>query len=190
MNVRHALVHTTLGPVTIVANGNAIARLYFRHRVRPSEQGCVGPEANLANDELLAMAATQLHEYLVGDRRTFDLPCAVNGDEFQRAVWDAVAEIPFGETESCVAIAERLGKKGCAYRIGRAVEANPLSIVIPDHRVLGTNGKRMGCDGGFEQQALLAFEDRSGEMAGACSDDARGGLVFTACSGMIHETAV
>ncbi len=159
MNMRHALVDTALGPVTIVAKNDVISRVFFRHHVHPSEQGGVGPEVSVENDPLLASAATQLHEYLAGIRREFDLPLEASGNAFQRAVWEFVGEIPFGETATCGAIAERLGNETLSYRVGLAVEVNPLRVVVPCHRVLGANGDCKGCTRwGERKKAMLELE--------------------------------
>lgn len=160
MNTRHTTAGTTLGPVTIVAAGDAVTGLYFDHHVRRPAQQTFGPELTVENDALLADALTQLHEYLAGARREFDLPFDAAGDAFRHAVWSIVAQVPFGQTTTYGAIAERLGDKALSYRVGQAVGANPLCIYVPCHRVLGASGKLTGYAGGLKRkQALLELEE-------------------------------
>lgn len=167
MNTRHTTADTTLGQVTIVAVGDAITGLYFRHHVRRPAQETFGQEVAVGNDALLADAATQLRDYLAGRRREFDLPFDAAGDAFQRSVWSIVAEVPFGGTTTYGAIAERLGDKSLSYRVGQAVGANPLCVYVPCHRVLGANGKLTGYAGGLKRkQALLELEEPAQVSAG------------------------
>lgn len=166
MSTRHTLVDTTLGQVTIIASDEAIRGLYFRHHIRPA-QHTFGQEVDVENDPLLADAATQLMEYLAGTRREFDLPLDAAGDAFQHAVWSIVAQIPFSETTTYGAIAERLGDKSLSYRVGQAVGANPLCVFVPCHRVLGANGKLTGYAGGLgRKQTLLELEEPAQVSAG------------------------
>jgi methylated-DNA-[protein]-cysteine S-methyltransferase len=155
MDMRHTLVDTPLGEITIVATGNAITGLYFRHHVRRPPRDALG---RAAADELLADAAGQLLGYLAGRRHEFDLPLRAAGDPFQHAVWSIVAEIPFGETITYGQIAKRLGS--LAYEVGQAVGANPLCIFVPCHRVVGANGNLTGYAGGLKRKrALLQLEE-------------------------------
>lgn len=167
MNTRHAVVDTTLGPVTIVAGGAAIRGLYFAHHIRRPASESFGPVRMLESDGLLAEAAHQLTDYLAGNRRDFELPFAAAGDEFQHRVWNIVAAIPFGETTTYGAIAEMLGDKSLAYRVGQAVGANPLCIFVPCHRVVGAKGNLTGYAGGLtRKRALLALEEPAAVMVG------------------------
>ncbi|WP_238005601.1 methylated-DNA--[protein]-cysteine S-methyltransferase [Dactylosporangium sp. AC04546] len=167
MNTRHTLVETSLGSVTIVASGDAITGLYFRRHIRRPAQETFGQEVTTAGDTVLAEAAEQLIEYLAGGRRAFDLPFDAAGDAFQRSVWSIVAEIPFGETTTYGQIAERLGDKALAYRVGQAVGANPLCIFVPCHRVVGANGNLTGYAGGLKRKrALLGLEEPAPVHAG------------------------
>jgi methylated-DNA-[protein]-cysteine S-methyltransferase len=167
MNTRHAVVTTTLGPVTIVADDEAVTGLYFPQHVRRPAQATFGPEVSATDDALLAEAASQLHEYLAGARREFALPFDAAGDAFQHTVWSIVAEVPFGETVTYGAIAERLGDRALAYRVGQAVGANPLCIFVPCHRVVGAGGKLTGYAGGLKRkQALLELEEPAQVAAG------------------------
>jgi len=167
MSTRHVLVTTALGELTIVASGDAITGLYFAHHIRRPAQETFGPEVRVLDDILLADAATQVKEYLAGTRHDFVLPFDAGGDAFQHAVWSIVAEIPFGETTTYGAIAERLGDKTLAQSVGKAVGSNPLCVFVPCHRVLGANGKLTGYAGGLpRKQALLDLEEPAPVSAG------------------------
>lgn len=167
MNTRHTTIQTLIGEVTIVAGNGAITGLYFRHHVRRPTQETFGPEVSAEDDALLGVAAAQLREYLAGEHREFDLPLDAAGDDFQRAVWSIVADLPFGQTTTYGAIAEHLGDKSLAQRVGQAVAANPLCIYLPCHRVLGAGGKLTGYAGGLKRKRLrLKLEEPAQVSAG------------------------
>src|SRR5215471_17226541 len=106
MSTRHAVVGTTLGPITIVATGKAITGLYFARHIRRPGRETLGP---VSEDRLLMGAGRQLTEYLDGSRRTFDLPLTAAGDAFQKSVWAIVSEIPFGQTTTYGVVADHGG---------------------------------------------------------------------------------
>lgn len=171
MQTRHTVVDTGLGPITLVAtqttDGDAISGLYFRsHRRRPAQES-FGPAIPVVEDPLLAEAATQLLDYLGGRRLDFDLPLAIVGDEFHRQVWAVLDRIPRGTTTTYGAIAEKLGDKSLAWQVGQAVGANPLCVIVPCHRVLGSSGSLTGYAGGLaRKQALLTLEESDAKVAG------------------------
>ncbi|MEQ6916300.1 methylated-DNA--[protein]-cysteine S-methyltransferase [Halomonas aquatica] len=108
---------------------------------------------------LTERAITQLAEYFDGRRRTFDLPLAAEGTSFQERVWTALSTIPFAETRNYAEIAEQLNCKGGQRAVGAANGRNPLAIVVPCHRVIGSDGGLTGYAGGIgRKQWLLAFE--------------------------------
>jgi len=112
--------------------------------------------------ELTEMAAQQLREYIAGQRRHFDLPLAPHGTEFQRRVWDALVQIPFGETRSYSQQAQQLGQPRAIRAVARANGANPVAVIIPCHRVIGANGSLTGYAGGLPLKArLLTLEGAS-----------------------------
>ena len=112
-----------------------------------------------ASIDVLDEAAHQLEEYFAGTRTTFDLPLDLHGTTFQRAAWQALAEIPYGETRTYAEQAARLGRPAAARAVGAANGRNPLSIVLPCHRVIGSDGALRGFAGGLDvKAALLAFE--------------------------------
>ena len=104
---------------------------------------------------VLVAARTQLTEYFAGDRTGFDLPLDLRGTEFQRAAWKALAEIPYGSTASYAEQAERIGRPTAVPAIGAAHGRNPLSIVLPCHGVVGSNGSLTGFAGGLASKRLL-----------------------------------
>jgi methylated-DNA-[protein]-cysteine S-methyltransferase len=108
---------------------------------------------------VLKAAERQLGEYFAGNRNTFDLPLAAVGTPFQRRVWDALRKIPYGETISYGELARRVGQPTAARAVGLANGKNPISIVVPCHRVIGSSGKLIGYGGGLgRKQTLLALE--------------------------------
>ncbi|WP_433164441.1 methylated-DNA--[protein]-cysteine S-methyltransferase [Kribbella sp. CA-247076] len=156
---RHAIVSTRIGDLTLVASDNALAGVYFPHHwVKPAPE-TVGEQIDAETaGGVLAEAARQLDEYLAGRRTSFDLPTVLRGDAFQRRVWSALDEIPYGATTTYGEIAARLGDT--AQAVGKAVGQNPLCIVVPCHRVVGKNGSLTGYAGGLKRkQFLLDLEE-------------------------------
>lgn len=109
---------------------------------------------------ILRRAAAQLAEYFAGTRTRFDLPLAPVGTEFQRRVWVATAAIPFGETATYGEIARKIGVPTGSRAVGGALNRNPLAIVVPCHRVVGSSGKLTGYDGGVDRKAFLLNLER------------------------------
>lgn len=160
MSTRHAVVGTTLGPITIVATGKAITGLYFARHIRRPGREALGPRVPVSEDPLLMEAGRQLTEYLDRSRRTFDLPLTAAGDAFQKSVWAIVSEILFGQTTTYGTIAAELGDRGLAQDVGQAVGANPLCIFVPCHRVVGATGALVGYAGGLtRKRTLLELEE-------------------------------
>ncbi|MFI1092444.1 methylated-DNA--[protein]-cysteine S-methyltransferase [Streptomyces sp. NPDC020917] len=167
MSIRHVVIETYLGPITIVAKDETITGLYFRHQVRRPSQETFGPEISDSTDSLLNEAVRQLCDYLAGRRRRFDLPLEAEGDAFQRTVWDIVKGIQCGDTTTYGQVAEQVGGRDLAQKVGQAVGANPLCIFVPCHRVVGSTGALTGYAGGRKRkQALLELEEPSAGEAG------------------------
>jgi methylated-DNA-[protein]-cysteine S-methyltransferase len=166
-NTRHAVTSTKIGEITLVACGGVLTGLYYPGHWVGIERASLGSLVDVASDPLLSRATIELAEYLAGDRRTFDIPIRADGDEFQHRVWDLLVEIPFGETMTYGEIAERLGSRALARKVGQAVGYNPLSIVIPCHRVVGASGKLTGYAGGLERKKfLLGLEEPEAAVVG------------------------
>jgi len=140
------------------------------------------PRAELVrDDERLHLYAAQLERYLRGADEPFSLAQDLIGTPFQREVWRALEEIPYGQTESYSDIAVRIGRRSAVRAVGAAIGANPLQIIIPCHRVVGKNGALTGYRGGLEMKAqLLELERQGGGKAAADGSAAARGKAATA----------
>ena len=151
---------TPLGTVRIAARGGALVGIWFDGQKYDAEAGEQWRES--PRDPLLREAAKQLDDYFAGRRRRFDLALAPDGTPFQRKVWRAIAAVPAGETITYGELAKRVGSPSAVRAAGAATGRNPLSIVVPCHRILGAGGALTGYAGGLERKrALLALEGRS-----------------------------
>jgi O-6-methylguanine DNA methyltransferase len=158
-----AIVHTVLdspcGPLTLVARDSRLGGLYMtdqRHRP-PAET--FGPR--VAVDDLPAFEGTaeQLNAYFAGDRTTFDIDLSMAGTPFQQRVWNALRDIPYGQTVSYGELADTLGQPSASRAVGLANGKNPVGIIVPCHRVVGADGSLTGYGGGLERKRwLLDFE--------------------------------
>ncbi len=113
------------------------------------------PNAEERETPLLKRAAIQLAEYFSGKRRAFDLPLEAQGTAFQKAVWSALRDIPYGETRSYKDIACAVGKPTACRAVGSANNRNPISVIIPCHRVVGADGSLTGYGGGLDMKRVL-----------------------------------
>lgn len=155
--IRWCRIDTPLGTVRIVARGDAIAGIWFdgqKYDALPDDAWRESP-----GDPLLRDAARQLREYFAGRRERFDLPLAPEGTAFQKSVWLAIAKVPSGRTTSYGELARRIGRPSSVRAVGAAVGRNPVSVVVPCHRIVGSDGSLTGYAGGLERKrALLALE--------------------------------
>ena len=145
--------NTKIGRIGIEENGIAITKLDFINKD-------VQEEIIEKNETaLLREAIKQLNEYLDGKRSCFDLPLEPKGTEFQKKVWNALKEIPCGETRSYGEIAKIIGNEKASRAVGMANNKNPIPIIVPCHRVIGANGKLVGYAGGIDiKEKLLDLE--------------------------------
>jgi methylated-DNA-[protein]-cysteine S-methyltransferase len=151
MHMTHTTIETPLGELTLVAEDGALSGVYYPgHWTRP-DRATFGERSPSGFEEV----ERQLGEYLAGSRTRFGLPMRAAGDAFQRRVWDAVARIPYGQTTTYGEIARELGAPELAREVGAAVGRNPLSIVVPCHRVVGKDGKLTGYAGGLRRKRFL-----------------------------------
>ncbi|NME82842.1 methylated-DNA--[protein]-cysteine S-methyltransferase [Clostridium sp. SM-530-WT-3G] len=142
---------TILGDIEIAEEDGYITKLYIRDNI---EDDYIKKET-----ELIYEAFKQLDEYLKGERREFELPLKAEGTQFQMSVWDALTKIPYGETRSYKDIAVAINNEKAVRAVGNANNKNPISIFIPCHRVIGTNGKLVGYGGGLDiKEKLLNIE--------------------------------
>ena len=149
--------NSTLGPMTLAATDQGLAGVWFNdQRHRPDDTQW--PER--ADHPVLQQAMQQLRQYLAGERHHFDLPLDLRGGTpFQQSVWQSLLQIPCGSTTSYGVIGQRLGKPKAVRAVGAAVGRNPVSIIVPCHRVMGADGSLTGYAGGLQRkQALLKIE--------------------------------
>ena len=167
MTTRHAYIDTELGGMLLVAHDNVLTGAYFEGQKYPPAADAIGDVVSIEEDRLLAQAATEMRAYLAGERDSFDVPIAPQGDEFSQRVWQILLRIPYGETVTYGAIADELGSKGLSQRVGQSVGHNPLSVIVPCHRVLGADGALTGYAGGLDRKrALLTLEEPDAAEAG------------------------
>lgn len=155
MNIHWIQIDSPIGPLTLAAGDQALRAIEFESNRHPQRRS----DWVAGDTPLLRRAAEQLQDYFEGRRRRFDLPLAPIGTPFQRAAWEALAHIPFGETRSYAQQAAALGRPTATRAVGAANGRNPLPIVLPCHRVIGANGALTGFGGGIEvKRWLLDFE--------------------------------
>lgn len=140
-----------LGKITLVASDDALVALYVKDEEMPKMKGAVKNEAH----KILVKAAKQLNEYFSGKRKTFDLPLSPEGTEFQNKAWNALSSIPYGEVWSYGKQANYLKAVNAQRAVGGANGKNPIPIIIPCHRVIGSTGKLTGFAGGMEMKIFL-----------------------------------
>ncbi|SCQ60059.1 methylated-DNA--[protein]-cysteine S-methyltransferase [Propionibacterium freudenreichii] len=160
---RFTRVATPLGEMILVSDGvagdQALCGVYFTGQRHQPSSDQLGAECDAGTDPFLQAAADQLGEYFAGTRREFDLPVAARGTDFEQRVWALLRRVGFGTTTSYGQLAEQLGNRHLAQGVGQAVGHNPVSIVVPCHRVVGADGRLTGYAGGVERkQALLSLE--------------------------------
>lgn len=153
MSTHAATLPTPIGELLLVSDGTGLIALEFDD----DRRGAPTPGGD--GDPVIRAAALQLREYFAGARTTFDVPLRPAGTPFERRVWDALREIPYGETTSYGALAARIGEPGAARAVGRANGRNPLPVIVPCHRVIGADGSLTGFGGGLAcKRALLDLE--------------------------------
>ncbi|NQX29724.1 methylated-DNA--[protein]-cysteine S-methyltransferase [Microbacteriaceae bacterium VKM Ac-2854] len=148
----HTRIPTPVGELLLVAEDAALTGLYFPGHRYPPAADSIGDDGG---DAVFDQTARQLAEYFAGERTDFDLPLAPRGDPFSQQVWAILRAIPFGSTTSYGVIARELGNPALAQRVGQAVGHNPISIIVPCHRVLGADGSLTGFAGGLERKKFL-----------------------------------
>jgi methylated-DNA-[protein]-cysteine S-methyltransferase len=155
----HVVLPSPVGPLTVVAEDGAITHVHLGEAKHGPADDELGVPAEL-DEEPFAAAASQLAAYFDGDLQEFDLPLAPRGDTFHQRVWALLREIPYGQTRSYGDLARALGDRNLAQAVGTANGRNPIAIVIPCHRVIGSDGSLVGYAGGLDRKRfLLALEE-------------------------------
>lgn len=152
----HAIVDSPLGELTLVNTDGVLSALYMAEHARRPDAVSFGERTRSGFEDV----TVQLSEYFAGQRTEFTLPVAPVGSEFQRQVWQRLRQIPYGQTRSYTQLADELGNRLVIRAVGAANGRNPISIIIPCHRVIGADGSLTGYAGGLaRKQYLLAMEN-------------------------------
>jgi methylated-DNA-[protein]-cysteine S-methyltransferase len=155
------VVPTPIDRLIVASDGSAIVGVWMANAAPDDESWA----DRRGTDDLLVEAREQLTEYFAGHLRTFDVPLAPNGTDFQRRVWSALREIPFGTTISYAELARRVSSVAAVRAVGAANGRNPIPIIVPCHRVIGSDGSLTGFGGGLpRKQWLLRHEGAQGEF--------------------------
>jgi methylated-DNA-[protein]-cysteine S-methyltransferase len=149
--MRYTTIDSPIGDLLLLGDGSALHGLYMQEAPKPM---ALEPEWR-ADPRAFADVRRQLAEYFGGDRTAFDVPLAAAGTPFQRAVWQGLREIPYGETASYGELARRIGRPSAVRAVGLANGRNPISVIVPCHRVIGADGTLTGYGGGIERKRLL-----------------------------------
>lgn len=150
---------TPIGRVAIAEEDGKLVEFHFAHATKELR------DINVRETQLHEKAFRQLSEYLIGSRKEFDLPLAPKGTAFQIKVWQALTEIPYGETRTYGQIAALTGNPKAARAVGMANNRNPIAVFIPCHRVIGANGGLVGFGGGLDIKAYLLELERENAMS-------------------------
>ncbi len=155
VSLSYHILQTTLGKLFLIADDEVLRAVCF---------GAISPKfakAVARETTLLEQAALQIEEYLQGKRKKFSLPIALQGTDFQQKVWQELLNIPYGETRSYKQIAEKIGCPKGYRAVGMANNKNPITIIVPCHRVIGQNKKLVGYAGGIDiKEKLLKLEEK------------------------------
>jgi methylated-DNA-[protein]-cysteine S-methyltransferase len=160
--VVYARTHSPIGELLLAGDGSTLSLLHMlegRHPVKPGADW-------RRDDDAFAGVRAQLAEYFDGGRTAFDVPLALEGTDFQRRVWEALREIPYGETVSYGELARRIESPRAVRAVGLANGRNPVAVIVPCHRVIGADGRLTGFGGGLERKRLL-LELEAGRAAPA-----------------------
>jgi len=151
MLATHTTIDSPIGELTLVARGGVLSGLYFPGHWHMPAADVFGARVERGFEP----AERQLTQYFAGERTGFEVETAIVGDDFQRRVWELIDRIPYGQTTTYGEMARELGDPALAREVGSAVGRNPLSIVVPCHRVVGKEGQLTGYAGGLERKRFL-----------------------------------
>ncbi|MGF6767908.1 methylated-DNA-[protein]-cysteine S-methyltransferase [Paraburkholderia sp. GAS199] len=154
----YKVVPSPVGKLTLVASASALVAILWE-KERPGRVR-LGSMVEASDDATLLEVERQLGQYFKGERNKFDVPLQFIGTEFQKKVWSALLEIPYGETRTYGEIAVKIGNPKAVRAVGAANGRNPISIIAPCHRVIGSSGELTGFAGGLDtKETLLVLED-------------------------------
>jgi methylated-DNA-[protein]-cysteine S-methyltransferase len=159
------VIDSPVGKLKLVASERGLAAILWEND--NPRRVPLGDVVDSDTHPVLLVTERQLQEYFAGRRREFALPMDFRGTEFQRRVWSALLTIPYGQTRSYAQIAQQIGCPTAVRAVGAANGRNPLSIIAPCHRVVGSNGKLTGFAGGLEVKARLLSLERNGVLLAA-----------------------
>ncbi|MBC6368774.1 methylated-DNA--[protein]-cysteine S-methyltransferase [Algoriphagus sp. AK58] len=143
------IISSPFGNILLESREGCLSRLQFTEEQTDDEM----------LDQVLLSAKEQLEEYFAGKRKNFDMPIGLGGTDFQRKVWMEVAKIPFGQTTTYMKLSQKLGNPAAIRAVGAAIGANPILVILPCHRILGSDGSLTGYAGGLDRKkALLELE--------------------------------
>ncbi len=154
----YTYIDSPVGQICLEGDDHFLTGLYL-----PKHKGWRGPERSWQQtDKPFIVVREQLNEYFAGERQTFDMPLKLTGTPFQRAVWEQLTRIPFGKTLSYGELAIRVGRPTAFRAIGSANGRNPISIIVPCHRVIGSDGQLTGYGGGLDKKRILLALEQPG----------------------------
>ena len=145
------VVQSPIGRLILASDGTALVGVWMAN-ASPEDANWQRLEGD---DDILTQTRMELDEYFDGRRHTFDVPLAPNGTEFQRSVWSALTKIPYGKTISYAELARRVGKEAAVRAVGAANGRNPIPVIVPCHRVIGSDGSLTGFGGGLPRKKWL-----------------------------------
>jgi methylated-DNA-[protein]-cysteine S-methyltransferase len=153
----HGYIESPIGHILVFVTDETVSGVYVAdHERAPSP-----PVDSIEGGSLVDRAITQIREYFDGSRTEFDLPLHLDGTDFQRSVWRALCDIPFGATASYLDIAKQIGHPDAVRAVGTANGSNPVSIIVPCHRVIGSNGSLTGYGWGTDRKSWLLDHERT-----------------------------
>lgn len=164
-HLRHGTIETTIGELTLVAHNHSLQALFFPDHWHLPDPSTFGKAIDGSTDEFFHAVKVELDEYLAGQRQHFTIDVQPQGNDFSQSVWAILQEIPYGVTSTYGEIAQSLGNRHLAQRVGQVVGRNPVSIIIPCHRVIGSDGSLTGYAGGLDRKRFLLELEEPAEVS-------------------------
>ncbi len=155
----YAEIDSPLGKMLLIAEGDLLTGLYFYKTSNGFGRLPEGEEVSPDDITIFRETSHQLQQYFEGRLRVFDIPVKFEGTDFQKRVWNELFTIPYGETVSYLDIAKRINNPGAVRAVGLTNGKNPISIIYPCHRVIGSNGKLTGYGGGIDRKEWLLYHE-------------------------------